>query len=436
MSSPEKSSNLLEVAERLLREAPLCDRCLGRLFARLGYGWDNRHRGEALKRTLVMRLHERIRYGDKSASEELKAIAPNIGEIAEGLYVQVFGVKPETRLCAICGSSLEEFIEKASRESASILKAQGARSFLIGVVCEESYLKREEEIASKYGLSFWESLKSEIRREVGKRVQKLTGLTPDFKHPDVTLVVKFPEGSIEVQASSLLIKCRYWKKGRMISQAYWPTIGGPRYFSIEEAATGVLATTRGESVVLHASGREDIDARMLGSGRPALVEVKAPKVWSLGLRELENALNSLAMNVIEFSVEGLAESRDVIRIYKEELAVKSKTYRALIAVEGGVSDDELRLLEQKLTGATILQRTPKRVLGRKRDTSRVRRVEKVVCTKVNSAVVECLIKTEGGLYVKELVSGDDNRTTPSFSEALGRNAYCIELDVVEVSLKT
>ncbi|HIP57312.1 MAG TPA: tRNA pseudouridine(54/55) synthase Pus10, partial [Ignisphaera aggregans] len=45
---------------------------------------------------------------------------------------------------------------------------------------------------------------------------------------------------------------------------------------------------------------------------------------------------------------------------------------------------------------------------------------------------EALIKCEGGLYVKELVSGDQGRTTPSFSEVLGTEALCVELDVVYV----
>ena len=45
------------------------------------------------------------------------------------------------------------------------------------------------------------------------------------------------------------------------------------------------------------------------------------------------------------------------------------------------------------------------------------------------------IKTEGGLYIKELISGDDGRSQPNISEMLGVNAVCEQLDVVEVSEK-
>ena len=38
-----------------------------------------------------------------------------------------------------------------------------------------------------------------------------------------------------------------------------------------------------------------------------------------------------------------------------------------------------------------------------------------------------------GLYIKELVSGDDGRTVPSLASVLGVPARVLELDVIEVS---
>jgi len=43
-----------------------------------------------------------------------------------------------------------------------------------------------------------------------------------------------------------------------------------------------------------------------------------------------------------------------------------------------------------------------------------------------------LIKCEGGLYVKELISGDNGRTVPSFSSVLNTKALCLSLDVLYV----
>jgi tRNA pseudouridine synthase 10 len=49
--------------------------------------------------------------------------------------------------------------------------------------------------------------------------------------------------------------------------------------------------------------------------------------------------------------------------------------------------------------------------------------------------VEMKIRCQGGLYVKELVTGDDGRTTPSVSELLKNRAKPIKLDVLNVVIK-
>jgi len=44
------------------------------------------------------------------------------------------------------------------------------------------------------------------------------------------------------------------------------------------------------------------------------------------------------------------------------------------------------------------------------------------------------VRCEGGLYVKELVSGDEGRTLPSLTGILGKQAKVMELDVVDVDI--
>ena len=43
-----------------------------------------------------------------------------------------------------------------------------------------------------------------------------------------------------------------------------------------------------------------------------------------------------------------------------------------------------------------------------------------------------LIKCQGGLYVKELIHGDDDRTKPNISSVIGKKIVRIELDVVNI----
>lgn len=50
--------DLLEKAFELLTKYPLCDHCLGRQFAQLGYNLENNIRGSALKLSLTMQANE------------------------------------------------------------------------------------------------------------------------------------------------------------------------------------------------------------------------------------------------------------------------------------------------------------------------------------------------------------------------------------------
>ncbi|HIH65546.1 MAG TPA: tRNA pseudouridine(54/55) synthase Pus10, partial [Methanothermobacter thermautotrophicus] len=79
----------------------------------------------------------------------------------------------------------------------------------------------------------------------------------------------------------------------------------------------------------------------------------------------------------------------------------------------------------------IKQRTPVRVSHRRADRVRERRVLEISWNWLDGCL-ELIIKGEGGLYIKELISGDSGRTEPSVSSVLGVPARCVALDVLEV----
>jgi len=45
------------------------------------------------------------------------------------------------------------------------------------------------------------------------------------------------------------------------------------------------------------------------------------------------------------------------------------------------------------------------------------------------------IRCQGGLYIKELVTGDNGRTKPSIAEILSAKAEPKELDVINIIIK-
>ncbi|KAL2503892.1 Pseudouridine synthase family protein [Abeliophyllum distichum] len=77
---------------------------------------------------------------------------------------------------------------------------------------------------------------------------------------------------VQCYRTSIYIGGRYLKYSRKVSQTRW-IIDGERMgeASVEEIVGGtILPMCQGDSYKFHAAGREDIDVRMLGTGRPFL----------------------------------------------------------------------------------------------------------------------------------------------------------------------
>ncbi len=422
---------VIEKALAILKQYPLCDRCLGRLFAKLGYGWTNAERGASIKKTLLMELHYQLR-NNQITKEEFVKIAENLGDHANPLLKKQGFEHITSKKCAICGGELDEFIKQAAERGIPLLKTYDIKRFVVGARVSNAIINKENYIKAEFGIEYGESIKAEIRREIGKLIQSLSDLEVDFDEPEATLLVEYPSGALYLQINSLLIQGRYWKTGRLISQAYWPTPTGPKYYSIEEALWTLLKELGGERIVLHAAGREDVDARMLGTGRPAIVEIKSPRKRRISLKLLEEKANNVS-KYVHFQFTSYASRKDIL-LYKDDVSKTSKIYKALILLEEEISNEKLQKLEEFFKNRTIMQRTPIRVLHRRPDILRQRKVHEIKCLSLTPTIIECLIKAEGGLYIKELISGDSGRTTPSFSEILNTKASCIELDVISVAL--
>ncbi len=93
------------------------------------------------------------------------------------------------------------------------------------------------------------------------------------------------------------------------------------------------------------------------------------------------------------------------------------------------------MLEEKLSGALIKQQTPLRVVHRRADLIRERYIYKLKVKKVSLKRALMEIHCQGGLYVKELVSGDEGRTNPNVSDLLGNRAKTLKLDVLKVMME-
>ena len=437
--------SVLEAALQMLEKHPLCDNCLGRQFALLARGVENDERGKALKLSLRMQASVLFLKGETEGLRTLKILAVNgfSVEAGETLRQSRKRVPKNEQTCLLCDGkfqSLDALVQKALREVACYEYA----TFLVGIELPMAVEEREDEFKAELSVVYGESIRHEFGRLLGKRLEEQTGKTVEFRKPDLAVIVNPWAETIALQVNPLFVGGRYCKLVRDIPQSKWfcrscrgkgcLKCGGTGKLypeSVEEIVSApLLEAAEGEKSAFHASGREDVDARMLGSGRPFVVEVSKPRKRNLDLAKVKEAINTIGDGKVQVSRLRF-RNRDVVRKLKKAESAQ-KEYRVLIEFGREVTEEELRDLEAKLTGISIKQQTPLRVLHRRADLTREKYIYKVKVKKVAPKKAEMIVRCQGGLYVKELVSSDEGRTVPSIPEVLGTGAKALKLDVLKV----
>ncbi len=85
-----------------------------------------------------------------------------------------------------------------------------------------------------------------------------------------------------------------------------------------------------------------------------------------------------------------------------------------------------------MTNTTIHQQTPLRVLHRRADRVREKYIYETKTKRLKPNQMEMRIRCQGGLYIKELITGDEGRTEPSVAEIIGARAETTRLDVLNI----
>ena len=411
---------VLETARDAIDTGPLCDACLGRLVADRSFGLTNVERGRSLR--VAVALEDDADVGDLEPDAE----------------------------CWVCEDESDRYEEWADR-AAHALGEYDFATYQTGTKVPPLLEENDHLLREDVGLEedAGEALKTELNREVGKRLGRLTDAEVDFERPDVLVVLDLATDELDVQVNSAFVYGRYRKLERDIPQTKWPCndcggtglkrgascdgCGGSgfRYDeSVEQLSAPVVEEAMdGEEAVFHGAGREDVDALMLGSGRPFVIEIKEPRTRDVDPNALEEEINEFADGKVE--VEGLRlATHDMVERVKGHDA--SKTYRMAVEFDAPVTADGLDAALADLDGATIHQDTPQRVSHRRADITRTREVYEIEGELEDEEHATIEVHGEGGLYVKELVSGDEGRTDPSLSGLLGTSAVVTALDVLDV----
>ena len=409
-----KASSLIE-----LTNGNICNHCLGRKFSDVVEGNGNVERGEKIRKALELPEYD----------EDTKC------DICSDIFKEI----DSSLLDLVC-------------EKIDFLEIE-FDTFVVGCKLPKEIVEKDALISEKLGLDV-EILKREVNREMGKILEKNLPQEVDFDKEDVIIMADFRKMlkedvenpiKVRIQINPIFIEGRYNKLVRNIPQTKWPcrkckgrgceacNFTGKQYpESVEELLSETaLKYSKGYEAKFHGAGREDIDVRMLGDGRPFVLEIKEPRIRKLDLEKIEREANEAALGKTAYH-----NLKYTVRKRKAEIKTSSpdtyKVYRALVECEDEIREEDLDKLQSL---HTIQQRTPIRVSHRRADKIREKEVKELSCKYINPHSFEMIIKTEGGLYIKELISSDEGRSKPSVSEVLGTQAICAELDVIEVGIK-
>jgi tRNA pseudouridine synthase 10 len=389
----------------------LCNHCLGRMYSQLLSGYTNDQRGAIIRNFIAMLID----------SKEVDYSKVDLNNFYGITFRQnkIEGLKKEK--CWLCEEIFDSIDSMAKRAEAELKKIE-FKDFLVGTRVPDDILQREESMWERAGIEYVESIKSELNRELGKKIGSDLNKESNFKNPEVVALADFATKSVDLQVNSLYVSGLYQKIVRGIPQCKWGTPGKYKSSVQEIVAKPFMKAARGSGNSFHGMGREDVDARCLG-WRPFVIEIEEPIKRKIDLRKMQSEINKTG----KVNVKNLKFS-DRLTVVKIKTERGDKTYR--VDVEFDQPVDRKTLAKIKGLLGTISQQTPQRVVHRRADIIRKRSVKEISYKIISSKKIVLTVKTNAGLYVKELVSGDNGRTNPSVAAMLGVKATPRNLDVV------
>ncbi|KHN84314.1 Putative tRNA pseudouridine synthase Pus10 [Toxocara canis] len=270
--------------------------------------------------------------------------------------------------------------------------------------------------------------------------------------------------SIAFEREPILIASRYRKFSRNLPQSPWtasddiPKVPGN---SVSEKLTKELVKeTKCESTRFIASGREDIDVRMLGTGRPFALQLINPHLTAPfcgeklqeSLKRIEAEINSQRDIALGAPLRRISvKQAEMLTCTQDE---KRKCYTAYCYSSERLDEKVLDELASKVP-LEIVQKTPlenERILAEyeREQEAADKELEERLAELMDAMIQECeehkkhiehefhntdinsatfgtypvnkkslrRLETQAGTYVKEFVHGDFGRTRPSLADLL------------------
>ena len=348
-------------------------------------------------------------------------------------------------LCPLCENLFEDvdnIVERITEQTGELDHG----SLQIGVHVPKDLIQEEDRIRTRHGATGSRPLKASFSDAVQAGItSRMAGIEFVKERPDLMILIDCLTLRVDVDIRPVFIYGRYRKLGRGIPQTRWPCRACRGRAEGCEACEGTglqypdsvqdligepfrLALSA-DDTSFHGMGREDIDVRCLGRGRPFVLELKRPRIRRTDLDEIVAAVNANSAEKIEICDLRWSNRSEVSRV-KETRSEKSYTIR--FRIEDPPEESAIIASISSLSGVTLEQQTPKRVSHRRADKKRKRKVVSIDKISVEGDEVQFSVRCEAGTYVKELVHSDEGRTVPSVTSVLERPCEVIWLDVEDI----
>ena len=287
-----------------------CDHCLGRLGGKKRFNQSIEESGREIRETVVS--------GNK----------------------QLAGIRQEIPLCPLCENLFEESDLLADIIYDAIQPYQIKR-LQLGTRFPKDQVEEEDNMRKRFGAGGSDGLKTGLVAEIARNLTaRLKGAKLVNEKPHILALIDVLTLTVDLDVRSHYIYGRYRKLERGIPQTRWPcrackgrgcercNYTGLQYLRSVQDLIGnpLIEVFDAPEHSFHGMGREDIDVRCMGRGRPFVIEMKEPKVRDFDYQYAMQLINEKAGGSIEVTDLRASNRSEVVRI-KDTPAEKSYTIR-------------------------------------------------------------------------------------------------------------
>ena len=303
-----------------------CNHCLGRVGGKKKFGQSNLESGIEIRVTITEI--------DSTMSE----------------------ARQNEPLCPFCENLFEEAPLLAEIINDSIGERECDR-LQLGARFPKDQAEAEDHLRKRYGAGGSAPLKTALVDEVASQLKILNPQTRlVIDKPEILALIDVLTLTVDLDIRSHYIYGRYLKHERGIPQTRWPCRAckgrgcrkcdqtGLQYLTSVQGYIGdpILELYGSSEHAFHGMGREDIDVRCLGRGRPFVIEMKKPVKRNVDVEKIMKIINDAAEGSLEVTSMRHSTRSEVVRV-KDTPAEKS--YRIEYLIEP-ITQDNLDELTQ------------------------------------------------------------------------------------------